>query len=117
MCSCVVCDALGKYNTYEAGLKAWKNLAIPGTPEDEQKDGTKLSDTIVVATKEMESDIEPPPKKSKLSPTMEGTFIPPPLSETSPFHSRNDDIFTQLRNLPCHVASPRTPPTDCAAAI
>ena len=34
MCSCVVCDAVFKYNTYETRLKERNDLAIPGTSED-----------------------------------------------------------------------------------
>ena len=34
MCSCVVSDAVFKYNTYETPLKERNDLAIPGTSED-----------------------------------------------------------------------------------
>ena len=44
MCSCVVSDAVFKYNTYETRLKERNDLAIPGTSEDyEPKEDEPMS--------------------------------------------------------------------------
>ena len=44
MCSCVVSDAVFKYNTYETPLKERNDLAIPGTSEDyEPKEDEPMS--------------------------------------------------------------------------